>query len=86
MEGALDWDGLPAPRYQRGDVVRTKVGVKGDRVIRTEVVARVRTLGWHRDRGEWLYYLEGNSRRRHRWYLAEDLELVAPRQESSGGG
>ena len=59
-----------------GDVVRTKVGVKGDRVVKTAVVSRVRILGWHGVRGEWLYYLEGNSRRRHRWYLADDLELV----------
>src|SRR5215210_7842873 len=53
------------PRYQRGDLVRTRVGIKGDRVVRTAVVSRVRLLGWHGTRAEWLYYLEGNSRRRH---------------------
>jgi hypothetical protein len=66
----------PLPRYRPGERVRTKVGVKGDRVVKTEVVARIRLLGWHGVRFEWLYYLEGNSRRRHRWYLAEDLEPV----------
>jgi hypothetical protein len=76
-------DSRPEPRFQPGDVVRTLVGIKGNRIVKTEVVARVRILGWHGDRREWLYYLEGASRRRHRWYLAEDLELVTPRKTQS---
>jgi hypothetical protein len=82
VQGAVI-DGGPVPSYQPGDLVRTIVGVKGDRVVQTELVARVWKLGWHGDRGVWLYFLEGNSRRRHRWYLAEDLELVAVRGSSS---
>jgi hypothetical protein len=72
----------PEPRFQPGDQVRTIVGIKGDRIVKTEVVARVRMVGWHADRRAWLFYLEGNSRRRHRWYLTEDLEIVTHRDKT----
>jgi hypothetical protein len=64
-----------------GDLVRTRVGQKGDRIVKTEVVSRITHVGYHGRRRERIYYLEGNSRRRHRWYLGEDLELVEPTKE-----
>ncbi|MDB5335305.1 MAG: hypothetical protein JWN70_924 [Planctomycetaceae bacterium] len=68
--------GKSRPKFHPGDLVRTKVGIRDNRIVRTEVVAQVRCLMWHGERSEWVYFLEGNSRRRHRWYLAEDLEVA----------
>ena len=67
------FDTRPEATFQVGDLVRTIPGNKGDRVVKSDRIARVRVLGWHSDRKEWLYFLEGeNSRQRHRWYLADD--------------
>src|SRR5262245_9364677 len=58
-EGDRVISGRPEPRFPPGTLVRTKVGTRSGRVIRTEVIARVRILGWHGDRQRWLYYLDG---------------------------
>jgi hypothetical protein len=68
--------GLPVPRFQPGDLVRTVVGIVGDGIVRTEVTAPVALFGWHWKRETWLYKLGLPGRRGGRWYLECQLQPV----------
>ena len=63
-----------APAFVPGQTVRTLVGRRGDRVVKTEYVAPVRAVEWHVERDAWVYYLRADGQRPTRWYLAEELE------------
>jgi hypothetical protein len=66
---------LPEPRYQPGQVVRSRVGTTGDSVVQMEVVGPVAWYAWHWKRRTWIYRLAIPNRRRGRWYL--ECELVS---------
>jgi hypothetical protein len=61
-----------APRFRHGDLVRTIPGSG----VKTELVAPVREPRWHIKRQTWTYFLAAGRKRRRRWYLESELELV----------
>lgn len=65
------------PTFVPGDVVKTRVGQRGDRLVKTERVAPVRAVNWHVRRDAWIYFLRAEGQRSHRWYIAEELERVS---------
>jgi hypothetical protein len=64
---------VPRPSFLPGDYVRAVLNARN----KTPVVARVCSIGWHANRSEFIYYLEGNHTRRRKMYFSEDLEITA---------
>src|SRR5262249_13462035 len=60
------------PRFRHGDLVRTVPGPPAQ----TELTAPVREPRWHLKRQTWTYFLVAGRKRRRRWYLESELELV----------
>jgi hypothetical protein len=54
-------------------LVRTIVGPG----VRTELVSHVRRATWHFKRATWVYVLVAKGKRRNRWYLESELELIS---------